>query len=79
MLDGIDLCPDGYDHDLWLKLKFVLADAYEGETYKDLGKSHDELGQGFFMDKKFLNHCMLKGSFQNHAEYKKAFKKLANW
>ena len=76
---GIDLCPDGYDHDLWLKLKFVLADAYEGETYKDLGKSHDELGQGFFMDKKFLNHCMLKGSFQNHAEYKKAFKKLANW
>lgn len=78
-VDGTNLCPDGYDHDLWESLKFVLADAYEGESYKDLGKSHNELAQGYFMDEKFLEHCMAVGSFKNHAEYKKAFKKLANW
>ena len=78
-IDGVDLCPNGYDHDLWESLKFVIADAYEGESYKDLGKSHNEIAQGFFMDKKFLEHCMVVGSFKNYAEYKKAFKKLANW
>jgi hypothetical protein len=78
-VDGEDLCPNGYDHDLWESLKFVIADSYEGESYKDLGKSHNELAQGYFMSDKFLEHCMVVGSFKTHAEYKKAFKKLADW
>ncbi len=39
-------------HRSWESLKFVIADAYEGESYKELGKSHNEIAQGFFMDKK---------------------------
>lgn len=78
-VDGKDLCPDGYDHDLWESLKFVISDAYEGESYKNLGKSHNELAQGYFMDYKFLDYCVKVGAFKNHAEYKKYFKKLAGW
>lgn len=63
----------------WDKVKFVLEAYYEGEEYKDLGKSGVELGQGYFMDRKFLHHCLLNGPFKNRAEYTRAFKRLANW
>jgi len=78
-VDGVELCPNGYDHDLWEKIKFVIADEYNGESYAELGKSHNELAQGYFMDSKFLNHCMLSGGFKSYAEYKKYMKKLGNW
>lgn len=63
----------------WPKVKMVLAEYYNGEEYEDLGKSHDELAQGWFMSDEFLNHCLRNGPFASYAEYKKAFKKLANW
>ena len=78
-VDGEDLCPNGYDHDLWESLKFVIAIAYEGESYKDLGKSHNELAQGYFMSDRFLLHCMKVGSFASYAEYKKAMHKYGDW
>jgi hypothetical protein len=39
-------------------IKFVLRSAYEGEDYKKLGQSHDELAQGHFMSSEFLRHCL---------------------
>ena len=64
---------------VWPKVKFVLRDYYNGETYKELGKSNDEKAQGYFMDKAFLHYCIKNGPFKNRAEYTKAFKKYANW
>jgi hypothetical protein len=64
---------------LWDKVKLVLKDWYEGEDYKQLGKSGDELAQGYFMDKAFLHYCLLHGPFKNRSEYTRAFKKYANW
>ena len=64
---------------MWPKVKFVLREYYNGEKYEELGKSGDELAQGYFMDKKFLHYCLLKGPFKNRAEYTRAFKKHANW
>jgi hypothetical protein len=64
---------------VWPKVKFVLRDYYNGETYKELGKSNDEMAQGYFMDKAFLHYCIKNGPFKNRAEYTKAFKKYANW
>jgi hypothetical protein len=64
---------------LWDKVKFVLRDYYDGETYKELGRSNDEKAQGFFMDKAFLHYCIKHGAFKSRAEYTKAFKKYANW
>lgn len=63
----------------WPEVKMVLAEYYNGEEYKDLGRSGDELAQGYFMDPLFLNHCLRNGPFESYAEYKKAFKKYANW
>ena len=63
----------------WPEVKMVLAEYYNGEDYKDLGKSHDEMAQGYFMDPLFLHHCLRNGPFESYAEYKKAFKKYANW
>jgi hypothetical protein len=57
----------------------VLAEYYNGEEYKDLGPSGDEMAQGFFMDIRFLHHCLRNGPFKSRAEYVKAFKKYANW
>ena len=76
---GKSLMGDDYDHALWQKTKFVLRDYYEGETYKELGKSNDERAQGYFMDKAFLHYCIKHGPFRSHAEYVRAFKKYANW
>ena len=76
---GVDLMGDGYDEKGWDEIKLVLTKAYKGEDYKDLGKSHDELAQGHFMDDKFLRHCMAIEKFASYADYKKCFKKLANW
>ena len=67
------------DLDEWDKVKFVLKMHYAGESYADLGKSGTELAQGFFMDKDFLLFCVLKGKFKSYADYKKYFKKYANW
>jgi hypothetical protein len=78
-VDGEDLCPDGYDEKTWDSIKFVLAYAYDGEEWKDLPKSRDELAQGHFMDDKFLRHCESIFGFKNYAEYVRAFKTMANW
>ena len=78
-IDGEDLCPGGYDEETWDGLKFVLLSAYSGEKYKELGRSHDELAQGHFMDDAFLRHCLEVQSFASFKDYKTAFKKLANW
>lgn len=67
------------DWDNWEKVKFVLRSSYQGEKYEDLGKSRDELGQGWFMDNQFLLFCAMREDFKNYAEYKKYFKKYANW
>jgi hypothetical protein len=66
-------------HDDWDKVKFVLSSAYNGESYNDLGKSGSELAQGWFMDNQFLLFCAMRDSFKSYAEYKKYFKKYANW
>jgi len=63
----------------WPKVKFVLLDYYEGESYSDLPRSGDELAQGHFMADEFLRHCLAHGPFKNRAEYTRAFKKYANW
>jgi hypothetical protein len=80
-VDGQDICPNGYDHDLWEKLKFVLKSHYNGETYDQVGKSHDELAQGHFMSEDFALYCVMRKpqGFKTYAEYKKAFKKYAGW
>ena len=75
---GQDLMAE-YTEAKWKKIKFVLQSKYEGEDYESLGKSGDELAQGFFMAKKFLHHSILKGSYKDYAEYKRTFKKLAGW
>ena len=72
-VDGVELI------DAWPKVKMVLKDHYADESYAQLGNSGNELAQGYFMDKKFLHHCLLKGPFKNRAEYTRAFKKYANW
>lgn len=63
----------------WDKVKLVLAEYYEAERYEDLGPSGNELGQGYFMSRDFLHHCLRHGPFKNRAAYTRAFKKLANW
>lgn len=72
-VSGVDL------HRQWKKIKFVLKFAYEGEQYDELPSSHDEMAQGFFMDNKFLDHCMEKRTLISYAGYKKAFEQYANW
>jgi hypothetical protein len=66
-------------HDDWEKVKLVLQEHYAGEAYAQLGKSGDELGQGYFMSREFLHHCLQHGPFKDRAAYTRAFKKLANW
>jgi len=78
-VDGVELCPNGYDEKTWNGLKFVLTSAYAGEKYKELGRSHDEPAQGHFMADEFLRHCLEVKSFASFKDYKTAFKKLANW
>ena len=64
---------------VWPKVKFVLRDHYNGETYDELGNSGDEKAQGYFMDKAFLHYCIMHGPFKNRAGYTRAFKKYAKW
>lgn len=80
-VDGVSLCGEEYDHKLWEKLKFVLKKHYAGETYEELGKSRDELGQGHFMAEDFIKYCAIVQSdgFKSYDAYKRAFKKLAGW
>ena len=73
---GIELYED---YDDWRKVKFVLKMHYNGESYKDLPKSYDELAQGYFMADEFLKHCMSVKSFKSRKEYEKSFKELAGW
>ena len=77
----ISVFGEEYDDDLWNKVKFVLQQHYNGETYAQLGKSHDELGQGYFMADQFLIYCstVKRDGFKNYSEYKSAFKKYADW
>jgi hypothetical protein len=70
---GIELRDD------WPKVKMILKEYYNGEGYNDVGKSGDELAQGYFMDKKFIHYCLIHGPFKDRAEYVRAFKKHANW
>lgn len=72
-VNGVNLTDD------WDNVKFVLESDYEGELYKDLPKSGDELGQGHFMSNDFLFYCLLNKRFKTRAEYTRAFKRLANW
>lgn len=64
---------------IWEKVKFVLEPHYNGETYHELPRSGDELGQGYFMSNDFLVFCASHGAFKNRAAYVRAFKKYANW
>jgi len=64
---------------IWDDVKFVLTPHYNGETYNEVPKSHDELAQGHFMADEFLEYCKEVGSFKNRAAYVRAFKKYANW
>lgn len=66
-------------HDDWGKVKFILADYYNNEGYKDVGKSGDELAQGYFMSQEFLHFCLGHGPFESRVQYTRAFKKLAGW
>jgi len=77
-VNGIDLLPDGYVEKKWDAIKFVLKGKYEGETYKELGKSGDELAQGYFMSDRFLLYCMKVGSFESYADYKKSMHKYGD-
>jgi len=77
---------DGYcrvdDHDLqnqWDRVKMVLVDHYNGESYKELPTSKPELAQGYFMANEFLDHCLKVGKFASRKDYEKAFKELAGW
>lgn len=65
----------------WDKVKFVLKKHYAGETYKQLGKTYDELAQGHFMSVDFIKYCQDEkpSGFKNFKEYERAFKKLAQW
>lgn len=66
-------------HDDWDRVKLVLQEYYQDEAYEQLGKSGNELGQGYFMSREFLHHCLQHGPFKDRAAYTRAFKKLANW
>lgn len=70
---GFDLQRD------WDRVKLVLSEYYRGEAYDELGRSGDEMAQGYFMSDQFLHHCLRNGPFKNRAAYMRAFKKLANW
>ena len=78
-VDGQELCPGGYDEDSWNEQKWVLASAYQGEKYDELGESEDEPAQGHFMADELLNYCMKIEKFKNHKDYMKAFTKLGDW
>jgi len=76
------ICEDeseNFDCVKWDSVKFVLRFAYNGETYDQLGPSHDEYAQGHFMADEFLKHCLEVRRFPSFKGYERAFKKLANW
>ena len=64
---------------IWEDVKFVLKPWYSGQKYNDIGRSHDERAQGWFMDDAFIKHCLKKGKFKSHAEYETAFDRYAKW
>ena len=48
---------------------FVLADAYQGETWGQLGKSGYEPNQGFFHDEAFIRACAASPGFVSYEGY----------
>jgi hypothetical protein len=78
-IDGESVMENEKGEWIWDKVKFVLGDHYKGEMYHDLGKSGDEMAQGYFMSDEFLLYCKMHGPFKNRAGYVRAFKKYANW
>ena len=78
-VNGESLVEDDKGQWIWEKVKFVLSAHYKGEAYDELGKSGDEMAQGYFMSEEFLTYCKLHGPFKNRAGYVRAFKKYANW
>jgi len=78
-VDGIDLMESPRGRFWWPRVKLVLERFYDGETYAELGRSYDELAQGYFMAPEFLDHCITAGPFKNRAEYRRAFKIHAKW
>jgi len=64
---------------VWEEVKFILRDDYNGEKYDDVGPSHDERAQGWFMSDEFIDYCLKHGPFKSHAEYNRAFDKYAQW
>ena len=61
--------------DDWEEIKFVLKKHYNGEQYHELGESHREMGQGFFLSPAFLKLCIKKGGFKDYPAYERAFNK----
>ncbi len=51
--------------------KFVLKMFYQDEAYAQLGKSHDEPGQGHFHDPRFVEQAFAKGGYASFDEYKR--------
>ncbi|NBT32704.1 MAG: hypothetical protein EBT13_12620 [Rhodobacteraceae bacterium] len=78
-VDGIDVMESPRGRYWWPRVKLVLERFYAGETYDQLGRSGDELAQGYFMSGHFLDHCFENGPFKNRAAYRRAFKLYANW
>lgn len=64
---------------IWEKVKFILRQHYDGEKYEDVGPSHDERAQGWFMADEFIRYCLEHGPFKDHAEYNRAFDEYAQW
>jgi hypothetical protein len=76
-VQGENVC-DNFDTD-WDNTKFVLAFAYTGEKYDEVGNSGNELGQGHFMSSMFLDHCLKKKKFASRRAYEQAFRKMGGW
>lgn len=54
-------------------IKFVLTKFYKGEKFGDLGKSHNDPGQGHFHDEEKIKEWYTKGGFPSAKEYYRAY------
>jgi hypothetical protein len=69
---GEDLLDD------WDNIKFVLRKYYAGQTYAELGKSHDDPGQGFFYDDETIVAWHEQGGFASFEEFVTAWREVSN-
>lgn len=68
----ISLIDDGIFEDA----KFVLKRFYNGESFEELGESHNELGQGYFHDDDLLHAWLKQGGFKTYKDYVEAYNKV---